>query len=425
MTFRIALSSFVDQTARDAAAAAQSTATAAQTSASNAAQQAATALINASTAQTAADNANTAAGSALSVASSRNHVLVQTTAPTTATVALTLDDLWIDPSNGNRVQSWDGSSWQPVAFGTLALAAASITADLIAAGAIGAGAIAADAIDGKTITGATFRTAAAGQRVQIDSANGLIGYDSAGDPVTQIRTSDGALVATGATVTGEINTAASGARVRVYEETVTSGTTTQNIGVTEFDDGYGGVYQVSSVATLVNQGNGAVAPYGSELDIGCIASNNPVNVLPGFKVVIEQAPAGGWRGAALVSVPLESTDRYAALTPTSPMANYGTGYLPLHVRKDAGGIVHCWGMLRNGGSTTLAGNLTLASGIPAAMRPSVVVANGFGYSSSGAIVRVDASNTGTLTMPAAGGDTIPAGGFLVVNLAWPGPDLDV
>jgi hypothetical protein len=73
--------------------------------------------------------------------------------------------------------------------------AGGITALHIATGAVVADAIAAGAIDGKLITGATIRTAASGQRVELDS-NGLRTYDSAGNVQVEATTStNGALLA--------------------------------------------------------------------------------------------------------------------------------------------------------------------------------------------------------------------------------------
>jgi hypothetical protein len=140
MGFRNPITTAVDTVARAAASQAQTTAAAANATAA--------------AAQAAADNS-------LQVASARNHIFVQSNQPVTST----LDDLWINPANGNQVKSWDGSAWQPAVYGTQAIAAGAITTDLLAAGAVAAGKIAADAIDGKTITGAIFQSAASGQRV--------------------------------------------------------------------------------------------------------------------------------------------------------------------------------------------------------------------------------------------------------------------
>lgn len=51
------------------------------------------------------------------------------------------------------------------------IAPSSITAAMLADGAVTGSKLAADAIDGKVITGATFRTAAAGSRVEIDGSS--------------------------------------------------------------------------------------------------------------------------------------------------------------------------------------------------------------------------------------------------------------
>lgn len=75
-----------------------------------------------------------------------------------------------------------------------------------------AGALIVDgAIDGKTITGATIRTAASGARIELDSTNGLRGFDSGGNVKTQLTTG-GLLTAVDATITGTVRSAASGAR---------------------------------------------------------------------------------------------------------------------------------------------------------------------------------------------------------------------
>lgn len=84
------------------------------------------------------------------------------------------------------------------------IATNAITADKVLAGAITGTKIAGDAIDGKTITGATLRTAASGQRVQID-ASGLRAFNSGGTAVTTISASTGVLTATSASISGAID----------------------------------------------------------------------------------------------------------------------------------------------------------------------------------------------------------------------------
>lgn len=71
-----------------------------------------------------------------------------------------------------------------------------LSADRIAAGAITGAKIAADAIDGKTITGATIRTAASGQRVQLDS-DGLKTFDSSDVEKSRLSADSGGLLLTG------------------------------------------------------------------------------------------------------------------------------------------------------------------------------------------------------------------------------------
>ena len=65
------------------------------------------------------------------------------------------------------------------------IAVGAIIAEKIAAGAITTGKLAATAIDGMTITGAVIRTAASGQRLQMD-ASGLRAYNSTGQNVATI-----------------------------------------------------------------------------------------------------------------------------------------------------------------------------------------------------------------------------------------------
>lgn len=79
------------------------------------------------------------------------------------------------------------------------VAANAITANAIAANAITAAKIAATAIDGKTITGATVRTAASGQRVQLDTT-GLRTFDASNAETSKLEASAGGLNLTGSLV---------------------------------------------------------------------------------------------------------------------------------------------------------------------------------------------------------------------------------
>jgi hypothetical protein len=88
--------------------------------------------------------------------------------------------------------------WYPATFIRAdQIQAGAVEALHIAAGAVVADAIAAGAIDGKLITGATIRTAASGQRVEIDST-GLKTYDSGGVVQVEATTATGGKLRAGA-----------------------------------------------------------------------------------------------------------------------------------------------------------------------------------------------------------------------------------
>lgn len=76
------------------------------------------------------------------------------------------------------------------------IAAGAIIADKIAANAITTAKLAADAIDGMTITGALIRTAASGQRMQLD-INGLRAFDSGNLQRALLSASSGGLLLSG------------------------------------------------------------------------------------------------------------------------------------------------------------------------------------------------------------------------------------
>lgn len=67
------------------------------------------------------------------------------------------------------------------------------------------------AIDGKTITGALIRTASSGARIELDSTNGLRGFNASSVVKTQLTTG-GLFTAVDATISGTISSAASGTR---------------------------------------------------------------------------------------------------------------------------------------------------------------------------------------------------------------------
>jgi len=116
-------------------------------------------------------------------------------------------------------------------------------------GAVPGSKLAADAVDGRTITGSTLRTAASGKRVQIDSTNGLVSYNAAGAAVTQVRTSDGALIATGAQITGTLQTGATaGPGVRLYQDSYST-TAATGRGIVEIGDGVTGNAKTTLIRT--------------------------------------------------------------------------------------------------------------------------------------------------------------------------------
>jgi hypothetical protein len=260
MGFRNPITTLVDQTARDAAAAAQSS-----------------------------------ANNALAVASARNHVFVQSNAPTTTT----LDDLWINPANGYQIRSWDGSSWQPVAFGTAAIAAQAITADLVAAGAIGAGAIAAGAITADKLTA--------------DAING--------------KTITGVDVATGAAGT---------ARVHLYESVNAHGAP---MGVVELDNGRAG--DTPARVTMDSGAGGASLT----IDGGTYGGK----ALPVLKFTSD-----GFTDTASLTVPLSALQAAGISWVSGFIADYGAGFMPSQVRLMADGRVQLSGVVKNVNASAIA-----------------------------------------------------------------------
>lgn len=144
---------------------------------------AAQALLEADAAADAAVAAQSTADSALTSADGKVRYFTSATEPVYTGAADTA--VWRDTANGFRLNRWTGSAWQVQQFGAAAFQAGAVTATVLSG----------TAVDGKTITGATLRTAAAGQRVQITSAQGLEGIDSTGAVVTKVGT-DGFLRAT-------------------------------------------------------------------------------------------------------------------------------------------------------------------------------------------------------------------------------------
>lgn len=68
------------------------------------------------------------------VAQSKNKAYYQSTAP--VGTDFSVNDVWFDSSNGNRMNKWDGTQWSQQLFGKDSIVAASITGDRIAANTI-------------------------------------------------------------------------------------------------------------------------------------------------------------------------------------------------------------------------------------------------------------------------------------------------
>lgn len=156
--------------------------------------------------------------------------------------------------------------------------------------------LAADAIDGRTITGATLRTAASGQRVQIDSTSGLVGYNAAGQAVTQVRTSDGVLTAAGAQITGTIDTGVGGTNVPGVKLYTVVESTTSAYGAVEFRDGVVGDLpaQVIGKADYSQTANSATVGGGLRL----VGGKYRTVVAPELDLNVEPDGAGGYFSVA-------------------------------------------------------------------------------------------------------------------------------
>lgn len=289
-----------------------------------------TARDSAAAAQTAANTAQSTANNALSVASARNHVFVQSTAPTTGTAALTLDDLWIDPGNGNRISSWDGAAWQPVALGTAAFAAESITTDLLAAGAVAAGNLAADAINGRTITGGAFYTAPTTSGAGVSIAEGT---DGLGNPVGIVQFTD-----------SQIGVPEAHPAILKMADTYTGGSIT------------GRTFSLSGGTLAIGAPGGTAAP---ELDLNVEASGS------GYAGVARLTAGVFYLNGALVSFPrwlgdvLGTTDPTSTSTSTTVVSLTVTipANLPAGATIKVTGIVFCSTPTGVGATLTLGGRV--------------------------------------------------------------------
>lgn len=141
-----------------------------------------------------AETALEAADAASETANGKSTV-VRSTSPATGAGSYKQGDQWWQFSGANIVGLWlhSGTDWVEQALTNAIIAtldAGKITTGTLAADRIGANSIttaklAATAIDGMTITGALIRTAASGQRMEMDSF-GLNAYNNAGEVTARL-----------------------------------------------------------------------------------------------------------------------------------------------------------------------------------------------------------------------------------------------
>ncbi|GAA2817536.1 alanine-zipper protein [Kribbella solani] len=178
--------------------------TAAQTAADNAASAAADAVSTASTAQTTATNAQTAADAAQAdVDALTGTTLPALQAQVDGILPITETDISDDAITTPKIAAGaitaaeiaalavttsalaaNAVTAAKIAAGTITateLAAGAVTAAKIAAGTITGDKLSATAIDGKTITGSLIRTAASGQRIELNSSQDKVLFYS-GEP---------------------------------------------------------------------------------------------------------------------------------------------------------------------------------------------------------------------------------------------------
>lgn len=365
-------------TAAAAAAAAQEAADAAGTAAAQAdadaaaaAATAAQAVADAAAAATAAGTAQTSANNALTAANGRNRIFTQATKP--SGTGYIKGDLWIDTANGRRLSAWDPSANSGAGdfviqqFGNSAIAPGTlIGTDVFAEGTISGALLKADAIDGKTITGATFRTGASGARLELTTANGLRGFAADGTTVNTQLTTDGKLTAKGATIIGVIQTAESGARVRIAQ---TTNDGAFSAGVVEFL-GQEGIPSPSlrsysttgrGSLTLSNGNSGSVSI--DDIDIPAGGFDTTVTVTAQRARLI---------GTAWDPVIGRTDVTYPDLTRWGPWpVTTGDSYDTAHCWKDASGTVHCSGLVYIKTAGAWGGGAVICQ-LPVGMRPAKV-----------------------------------------------------
>lgn len=334
-----------------------------------------------------ADNAQGTASTALTTANDKNKSIFSTS-PASGT-GYTVGDIWFQTSGGSIIGQWEFTSfgWVSRIIDNAVIAnldAGKITSGFIAAARIAASTITttmlnSTAIDGMTITGALIRTAATGQRVQIDS-NGFRGFNAAGTVLTSVGTS-GLLNATNAVITGTISTAATGERV-------------------ELNQSLRGLFMYGSAGTVLGSLQRGTANGGAS--DGFDLSGSPVTYPSGGGNIAVGARLNLWRGgtrtgASLMAheVKIGGTSQYSDVPGTDALSLSTVDKLynaQINLRSDdnasiAGVNINSAGDIfigTYGDKATQSITLDVSNGTAAKslnMRGNVVIANTFGASS--------------------------------------------
>lgn len=187
--------------ALDATAKANAAEAAAKLDAANAQTTATNAANAAAAAQTAAGNAVSLASQAQTTASGKNKTYRDTVAP--AGVGTSEGDKWEQYDTlgaGGKLQgtwAWTGSAWVSTVLSETYLPLVDIGSGTY--GTLAGARLAATAIDGMTITGALIRTAASGQRMQLDET-GLRSFSSTNIETARLSAGSGAMEVVGSLV---------------------------------------------------------------------------------------------------------------------------------------------------------------------------------------------------------------------------------
>lgn len=259
--------------------------------------------------QIAADAAQ-AAQDAQTSADGKSRV-VRSTSEATAAGSYKEGDQWWQFSGTNIVGLWlhDGAGWvqQVVTSQVIAsLDAGKITTGVLAADRIGTNSIttaklASTAIDGMTITGAVMRTAAAGQRLQLD-AMGLRAFNAAGSAVATLLSSGGSLSLSGGLSLHD----GANASGLVNQDGIQTSLTALPRAVATRVNGFRHI--TDSVSTTENLKYGLFAARAGRLEVSA-------NFTDGLSPFRGRVTLGTEQGGAI--------DLYSQRTPTSPQIEFG------------------------------------------------------------------------------------------------------